>query len=94
MKYGNIKHYKLDKASNIKPGNSCIISGYPCKPLSMIYCILQLRALSDETKAKRIFHDFDKKVYAQGNVENFNSGIIEVSCSTINGMSGSPIVSN
>lgn len=95
--YGKIDKYRLDNSSKVKPGIDCIVSGYPYKPQNILYCVPQLYELSDsaiESEANSIFCDFTGKVYAVGNVENINNGIIEVSCSTTNGMSGSPIISN
>ncbi|OMJ71450.1 hypothetical protein SteCoe_30333 [Stentor coeruleus] len=92
-----IHTYRLAKKSTIISNSACTISGYPCIPNNFRYCIPQLEALTQveiENEARNIFCNFNNRVYAEGKIENIDNGIIEVSCSTTNGMSGSPIILN
>ena len=71
---------------------NCFVSGYPKRPPAINYCCPQL-TFDKESKKKieKAFHGFKKIVYAEGEIE-FCNNLIEVSCSTTNGMSGSPVV--
>ncbi|OMJ70927.1 hypothetical protein SteCoe_30995 [Stentor coeruleus] len=91
---GKIDSYEI--ATDIIVGKDCFVSGYPKVPKNIKYCLPQLQNLTfDEitNEANRIFCSFDKKVFAEGKIESENNGLIEISCSTTNGMSGSPIIS-
>lgn len=94
VEIGKIDYYEI--SSDIKLGMDCFVSGYPKKPKNLRYCLPQLVNNTDNevyNEANRIFCYFDKKVFAEGKIESENNGLLEVSCSTTNGMSGSPIVS-
>lgn len=91
---GEIDYYELSR--HIEVNSDCIISGYPVRPNEINCCLPQLKGLSRreiELKACRIFCNFDRKVYSEGEIKSENNGIIELACSTANGMSGSPIIS-
>jgi hypothetical protein len=73
----------------------CCVSGYPKKPADFSYVIPQIDSSDQselEKKANEIFCNFKGHVYSEGKVESDLNGIIEISCSTTNGMSGSPIL--
>ena len=73
----------------------CYVSGFPLSPIDPKYSI-QYPSLSDshiENKMYCIFHKFKRMVFSHGQVVHENDTLIEISCSTTSGMSGSPIVS-
>ena len=71
---------------------SCFVSGYPERPPAIEYCCPQLTFDEElENKVERAFHGFNRIVYAEGEIASCHN-LIEVSCSTTNGMSGSPVV--
>lgn len=96
VKLGIANPYELATANDIKLYAPCVISGYPCEPVNSNYCFPQLEG-SDSTLIKKaafsIFYGFNSKVYAKGRIESGRNRLIEISCSTTNGMSGSPIIS-
>ena len=76
-----------------RPNNgNCFVSGYPKRPPYIKYCCPQLRCDKKlKKKFERAFHGFKRIVYAEGEIVSCDK-LIEVSCSTTNGMSGSPVV--
>ena len=87
----SLNSYDLYIGDRPTEGN-CFVSGYPKRPPAIEYCCPQLTF--DEklkNKVERAFHGFKKIVYAEGEIE-FCNNLIEVSCSTTCGMSGSPVV--
>ena len=87
----SLNSYDLYIGDRPTEGN-CFVSGYPKRPPAIEYCCPQLTFDEElENKVERAFHGFKKIVYAEGEIE-FCNNLIEVSCSTTNGMSGSPVV--
>jgi hypothetical protein len=79
-------------ASKIKIGARCHVAGYPQRPPNIEYSLPQLCHLDEtalEHKANEVFCNFCSKVYAKGRILGLNKNLIEVACSTTNGMSGS-----
>ena len=76
-------------------GTDCLVSGYPRPPSNLRSCFLggfgSANPLAD---ARRVFHDFSQLVHAGGKIKDANDCLVEVSCSTTSGMSGSPIIAN
>ena len=86
----SLNSYDLYIGDRPTEGN-CFVSGYPERSRYINYCP-QLRCDKEsKKKIERAFHGFKKIVYAEGEIE-FCNNLIEVSCSTTNGMSGSPVV--
>lgn len=76
-------------------GANCYIPGFPSCPQNLKYCIPNRNSTNDELKkvANNIFCNFAGIVYSHGEIVNCNEKIVEISCSTTSGMSGSPILS-
>lgn len=93
IKSGKTNYYRISSRARI--GYDIVISGFPIMPENLEYCFPQVEGTRQDEilkKANKFFCQFDKKVYAEGRIENENNGLIEVSCSTTNGMSGGPII--
>ena len=87
----SLNSYDLYIGDRPTEGN-CFVSGYPERPPAIEYCCPQLTFDEElENKVERAFHGFDRIVYAEGEIASCHN-LIEVSCSTTNGMSGSPVV--
>ena len=87
----SVNSYDLYIGDRPTEGN-CFVSGYPERSRYINYCCPQLGCDKEsKKKIERAFHGFKKIVYAEGEIE-FCNNLIEVSCSTTNGMSGSPVV--
>jgi hypothetical protein len=79
----------------IVKGESCYVPGFPVAPDNPRYCIPS-SAVPDvelESEIRKIFNDFVGIVYSHGKIVEQNNEIVEISCSTTSGMSGSPIIS-
>lgn len=76
-------------------GMECFIPGFPRCPPDIKYSIPNRNYSDAELKrlANEIFNNFTGIVFSHGALINYNENLLEVSCSTTNGMSGSPIVS-
>lgn len=87
-----------EKAETISINEKCFVSGFPMKPSKMAYALPCLNCNSTrevEDKVNEIFLGFGEQlVYSSGNVVDKSMNIVEISCSTTNGMSGSPIIQN
>ena len=89
----DLNYYPISQDINLN--ESCFVSGYPKRPENLIYCCPQLDTDDDySTKIIEAFHGFNKLVYAEGKVKSCSNLIVDIECSTTNGMSGSPIVIN
>ena len=89
----DLNYYPISQDINLN--ESCFVSGYSKRPEDLLCCCPQLD-IDDDYSIKIIeaFHDFDKLVYAEGKVKSCSNLIVDIECSTTNGMSGSPIVMN
>ena len=86
-------HYNI--ANECQVNDFCFISGYPKRPDDIFYCSPQHSSIPNfRNVIKRAFNNFEGLVYSSGRVNNRNNEVIEIDCSTTNGMSGSPIVRN
>jgi Trypsin-like peptidase domain len=86
---------KYNIADSLQINDDCFISGYPRQPDDITYCLPQYSQLPDlKNVVKKAFNNFNGLVYSSGKVLNMNENIIEIDCSTTNGMSGSPIIRN
>ena len=82
-------------ANECQVNDFCFISGYPKRTEDIFYCSPQhSKSPSFKNLIKRAFNNFTGLVYSSGQVINKNNEVIEIDCSTTNGMSGSPIVHN
>lgn len=92
----------LNKARTYEPyqplfpanGMNCYIAGFPSCPPNLNYCIPNKNSSNDELiiKANNVFCNFPGMLYSHGEVINCNEKIVEITCSTTSGMSGSPIL--
>lgn len=75
-------------------GMDCYIPGFPKEPPNFSYCIPNQNLFNDKLSilANKIFNNFSGIVFSHGSVIDQNDKLLEVDCSTISGMSGSPIV--
>ena len=76
-------------------GNDCCIAGYPLGAYSNLMYNYPFSNNKDEAlqTLSEIFNDTSKVIVTPGNIK-WSGSIIEVSCSTCSGMSGSPLISN
>ena len=73
----------------------CYVSGFPSYPIIPKYGIPYPNLTNSQIQRKMndIFHNFRGMIFSHGQVIHENDTLIEISCSTTSGMSGSPIVS-
>ena len=82
-------------ANDILAGSQCFVSGYPVKPRSIEYCYPQGQNDSNlVTIVEGAFNKFNGIVHSQGSILSQNDELIDIACSTTNGMSGGPVIVN
>lgn len=80
----------------IKADMPCYISGFPQESKNLNYCILNKTYSREQLKiiADDIFCEFRVLIFSNGTVINENETLVEISCSTTTGISGSPIINH
>jgi hypothetical protein len=76
--------------NGVSVGNCCTIAGYPVRPSSSIFYSCPIAEETELELIEKAFHNFKRLVFSQGNIVSMNDHLLDLSCSTTSGMSGSP----
>ena len=83
--------YELN--NQFRVDSDCFVPGYPLRPENIKYCFPQGQNDSDlENIVNVAFNGFSGLVHSSGKVLSFNDCLIDITCSTTNGMAGAPVV--
>ena len=81
--------------NEVEINKECTVIGHPVRPKNLSYCLHQeSSSIENDIKITKCFCGFNCMVKSNGTINNFDNCLIEVKCSTTNGMSGSQIIIN
>ena len=85
-----LKKIKIDLAYNPPDFSICEVSGFPIKPLDLKYSYPYSELPSEglESKVNSTFNNFSTITLSKGKIKSVINNLVEIKCSTTNGMSG------